>query len=105
MTFKTWARKCQTGFDGVFFFILKNQVVHQIWLGYAAAKNPDEKLQEEKRKENLNAEGWTSSLEEIPEVNHSVVEEFFQNSEEKRHLTDGYAFSKTNKFETSGKPP
>ena len=45
-------------------------------------------------------EGWPSSLEEIPEVKHSVVEEFFQNSEEKRHLTDGYAFSKTKKFET-----
>ena len=44
------------------------------------------------------------SLEEIPEVKHSVVEELFQNSEEKRHLTDGYAFSKTKKFETSGKP-
>ena len=49
-------------------------------------------------------EGWTSSLEEIPEVKHSVVEEFFQNSEEKRHLTDGYAFSKAKKIETSGKP-
>ena len=35
---------------------------------------------------------------------HSVVEEFFQNSGEKRHLTDGYAFSKTKKFGTSGKP-
>lgn len=40
----------------------------------------------------------------MPEVKHSVVEEFFQNSKEKRHLTEGYAFSKTKKFETSGKP-
>ena len=28
----------------------------------------------------------------------------FQNSGEKRHLTDGYAFSKTKKIETFGKP-
>ena len=83
-------------------------------------KDPDGKIQEEKGKGNLNAKerlvkkfldgeaistkGWTLSLEEIPEVKHSVVEEFFQNSEEKRHLSDGYAFSKTKKFETSGKP-
>ena len=50
------------------------------------------------------SEAWTSYLEEIPEVKHSVVEEFFQNSQEKRHLTDGYAFPRTKKSETSRKP-
>ena len=39
-----------------------------------------------------------------PQVKHPIVEEFFQNSREKRHLADSYAFSKTKKFETSGKP-
>lgn len=34
-------------------------------------------------KEAITTEGLTSSLEGIPEVKHSVVEEFFQNFEDK----------------------
>lgn len=74
----------------------------------------------QKRKENQNAkqqlverflegEGiptdtWTTELKHVPDMTHSVVEDFFKNANDKRHLTEGYAFSKTKKFETSGKP-
>ena len=36
-------------------------------------------------------------------LKHSVVEEFFQKTNDRRHLDKGYGFSKTKKFETSGK--
>ena len=54
--------------------------------------------------EAIPTEGWTPALhEEIPEVKHSIVKEFFRNSQKKRHFTDGYAFSKTKTIETSRK--
>lgn len=36
-------------------------------------------------------------------MTHSTVEEYFKLAGDKRHVTEGYAFSKTKKFETSGK--
>ena len=57
----------------------------------------------------LNGEGiptdnWTTSLQDVPALTHAVVEDFFRQTNDKRHVTEGYAFSKTKKFETSGKP-
>lgn len=83
-------------------------------------KDPDGKITDAKRKEALtedqksyenildgvdvNEQDWTSSLDGVPTITHSLVEQFFHKSEGKRHLMQGYAFSKTQKFETSGKP-
>lgn len=47
---------------------------------------------------------WTHSIDQVPPITHSVVENFFQKTNDKRHLTESYAFSTTKKFETSGKP-
>lgn len=47
---------------------------------------------------------WTSSLAGIPTVTHSVVEKYFELASNEKHVTEGYAFSKTKMFETSGKP-
>ena len=49
---------------------------------------------------------WTQNLENIPSklITHSVVEKYFKNSGENRHVREGYTFSKTLKFETSGRP-
>ena len=45
---------------------------------------------------------WTQNLENIPFklITHFVVEKYFEN----RHVREGYTFSKTLKFETSGRP-
>jgi len=52
----------------------------------------------------VRASGWTTSLENIPVVTHSAVEHFFKRASDTEHLTQNYAFSRTKKFETSGKP-
>ena len=44
-----------------------------------------------------------TSLKNIPRITHSTVEEYFKLAGDKRHITEVYAFSKTKKFETSGK--
>ena len=54
--------------------------------------------------EGIPMENWTTSLQDVPALTHAVVEEFFKQTDDKRHVTEGYAFSKTKKFETSGKP-
>ena len=83
-------------------------------------KDPSGDTYEKKRKESLNEEqnliekiletenvinkeNWTVSLHGIPVITHSIVENYFAKAEGKRHLLEGYAFSKTKKFETSGK--
>ena len=80
--------------------------------------DPEGKIYENKRQESLSderrclekildgdvpANSWTSSLEGIPTVTHSVVEKYFELTPDSKHITEGYAFSKTLKFETSGK--
>ena len=82
-------------------------------------KDPDGNIYEQKRKETLGNErralekildgdipsdSWTSSLAGIPIVTHSVVEKYFELTSDEKHVTEGYAFSKTKKFETSGRP-
>ena len=49
---------------------------------------------------------WTQSLAEIPKnrIMHSGVEKYFEKSGDAKHLKEGFTFSKTLKFETSGKP-
>ena len=49
---------------------------------------------------------WTSNISQLPlsEILHSVVEKYFQKSGDSKHIKEGYTFSKTLKFETSGKP-
>ena len=49
---------------------------------------------------------WTSNISQLPlsEIVHSVVERYFQKSGDSKHIKEGYIFSKTLKFETSGKP-
>ena len=49
---------------------------------------------------------WTQSLAEIPRnrIMHSGVEKYFENSGDAKHIKEGFTFSKTLKFETSGKP-
>ena len=49
---------------------------------------------------------WTSNISQLPlsEIVHSVVEKCFQKSGDSKHIKEGYIFSKTLKFETSGKP-
>ena len=81
-------------------------------------KDPEGAIYEQKRTESpskqrqtleyildgkVNEHCWTTSLNEIPTITHSVVEKYFELAEGKRHLKEGYAFSKTEKFETSGK--
>lgn len=83
-------------------------------------KDPSGNTYERKRKESLSEEqnlieriletedfiikeNWTTSLNGIPVITHSTVENYFDKAEGKRHLLEGYAFSKTKKFETSGK--
>jgi len=88
-------------------------------MGQEISKRPRRKFLEQKRKEHISderivlekkldeevpASGWTASLENIPVVTHSAVEHFFKRATDTKHLTEGYAFSKTKKFETSGKP-
>lgn len=48
--------------------------------------------------------GWTSSLAGIPTITHSVVEKYFELTSDEKHVTEGYAFSKTKNFEMSGNP-
>jgi len=43
-------------------------------------------------------------LEDIPIATHSVVEKYFELNSDGKHVTDGYAFSKTKKFVALGKP-
>jgi len=45
-----------------------------------------------------------SSLSGILTITHSVVEKYFELTSDKKHVKEGYAFSKTKKFETFGKP-
>ena len=45
---------------------------------------------------------WTTSLQDVPALTHAVVEDFFKQTNDERHVPEGYAFSKTKKFETSG---
>ena len=49
---------------------------------------------------------WTSNLSQLPlsKIVHSVVEKYFQKSGDSKHIKEGYVFSKTLKFDTSGKP-
>ena len=47
------------------------------------------------------AKSWTSSIEQVPPITHSIVENFFKKTNDKRHLTEGYAFLVT---KTPGKP-
>ena len=49
---------------------------------------------------------WTSNISQLPlsKIVHSVVEKYFQKSGDSKHIKEGYTFSKTLKFETSGKP-
>ena len=54
--------------------------------------------------EGIPADSWTTSLEELPALTHAIVEDFFRKTNDKRHVTEGYAFSKTKKVETSGRP-
>ena len=81
--------------------------------------DPEGKVSEQKRKqsqsdaeiltqtlldgEGIPADKWTTSLKGIPSLTHAAVEDFFKQTNDKRHVTEGYAFSKTKKFETSGK--
>lgn len=82
-------------------------------------KDPDGEVYEKKRKEALGKErkvleeildgdipsdSWTSSLAGIPIVTHSVVENYFEMTSDVKHVREGYVFSRTKKFETSGKP-
>ena len=48
---------------------------------------------------------WTSNIPQFPlsKIVHSAVEKYFQKSGESKHIKEGYAFSKTLKFEASGK--
>ena len=34
-------------------------------------------------------EHWTTSLKDVPAIKHSVVEEFFQKTNDRRHLDEG----------------
>ena len=63
--------------------------------------DPQKRELEEISNSNLEA-NWTTSLENIPRMTHSTVEEYFKLAGDKRHVAKGYAFSKTKKFETSG---
>ena len=54
--------------------------------------------------EGIPANSWTTSLQEVPALTHAIVEDFFRQTNDKRHVTEGYVFSKTKKFEMSGKP-
>ena len=81
--------------------------------------DPEGKISEQKRRqsqsdveiladrlldgEGIPADKWTASLKDIPTLTHAVVEDFFKQTNDRRHVTEGYAFSKTKKFETSGK--
>eukprot|EP00112_Aurelia_sp_Birch-Aquarium-sp1_P002214 Seg1237.4 transcript_id=Seg1237.4/GoldUCD/mRNA.D3Y31 product="hypothetical protein" protein_id=Seg1237.4/GoldUCD/D3Y31 len=49
---------------------------------------------------------WTQSLLGLPlgKIVHSGVESFFEKSGDEKHIKEGYTFSRTLKFETSGKP-
>ena len=49
---------------------------------------------------------WTSSISQLPlsKIVHSVVEKYFQKSGDSKHIKEVYTFSKTLKFEASGKP-
>ena len=40
----------------------------------------------------------------LDKIVHSSVENYFKNSNDAKHMKEGYTFSKTLKFETSGKP-
>ena len=77
------------------------------------------KFYEQKRKETLSndrrvlekilngdipQDDWTFSLAGIPTMTHSVVKKYFELTSNEKHVTEGYAFFKTNKFKTSGKP-
>lgn len=54
--------------------------------------------------EGIPADSWTTSLQDVRALTHAIVEDFFRQTNYKRHVTEGYAFSKTKKFETLGKP-
>ena len=49
---------------------------------------------------------WTSNISQLPlsKIVHSVVKKYVQKSGDSKHIKEGYTFSKTLKFETSGKP-
>ena len=78
--------------------------------------DPEGKISEQKRKQSqsdveilaerlldgevIPADKWTTSLKDILTLTHAVVKDFFKQTNDGRHVTEGYAFSKTKKFET-----
>ena len=54
--------------------------------------------------EGIPADSWTTSLQDVPALTHAIVEDFVRWTNDKRHVTEGYSFSKTKKIETLGKP-
>ena len=64
----------------------------------------ERKVSEKILNSDIYSDNWASSLAGIPIVIHSVVENYFELTSDEKHLTEGYTFSKTKKFETSGKP-
>ena len=65
-----------------------------------------EKLEVLQLLENLPDTNWTTNISKLPldKIVHSSVENYFKNSNDAKHIKEGYTFSKTLKFETSGKP-
>lgn len=47
--------------------------------------------------EGIPVDNWMTSLRDVPALTHAVVEDFFRQTNDKRHVTEGYAFSKTKK--------
>eukprot|EP00112_Aurelia_sp_Birch-Aquarium-sp1_P025441 Seg8445.1 transcript_id=Seg8445.1/GoldUCD/mRNA.D3Y31 product="hypothetical protein" protein_id=Seg8445.1/GoldUCD/D3Y31 len=52
------------------------------------------------------SENWTQNIQSFPleNISHSDIESYFCDSGDKKHQEQGYVFSKTQKFETSGRP-
>ena len=65
-----------------------------------------EKLEALQLLENLPDTNWTTKISKLPfdKIVHSSLENYFKNSNDAKRIKEGYTFSKTLKFETSGKP-
>ena len=44
--------------------------------------------------EGIRADSWTTSLQDVPALTHAIVEDFFRQTNDKRQVTEGYAFQK-----------
>ena len=101
------------------FVVIENSGIHKYGWDKTLLVDPEGKVSEQRRHEaqskfqklaqslldgeGIPADNWTTSLQDVPVLTHAVVEDCFRPTNGKRHVTEGYAFSKTKKIGKTSK--